>query len=264
MLGLGWFFFWVDLKLKLDGLVGLENRSLVSVVAERKYSFRSPQLATGMNDARTTEVVVINLLFQRTISIKHPNVVGSSWDFFCRAHNPIARLNDRWQLTREGQKVQIYQKPGGLSEATPIRKFRHVHHTEEGAGFLVFGCFFFDVFFKPTFLLYDHIYGVFVRTSKGFSKPSNKNLKGEHFFSLKRHNSQKDSRAYKGPGPRPLSVNDNAMLDACTTATRAFDTQDDSNGDAGTLIVFGAPTYLGLFCHFIWTDGTKCEANDWS
>lgn len=78
MLGLGCFFFWVDLKLKLDGLVGLENRSLVSVVAERKYSFRSPQLATGMNDARTTEVVVINLLFQRTISIKHPNVVGSS------------------------------------------------------------------------------------------------------------------------------------------------------------------------------------------
>eukprot|EP00434_Breviolum_minutum_P030984 symbB.v1.2.027402.t1/scaffold2808.1/size69842/4 len=40
----------------------------------------------------------------------------------------------------------------------------------------------------------------------------------------------------------PLSVNDNAMLDACATATRAFDTQDDSHGDAGTLIVFGAPT----------------------
>lgn len=175
-------------------------------------------------------------------------------------------MNDRCQLTREGQKVQIYQKPGGLSEATPSRKFRHVHHTEEGAGFLVFGCFFFDAFFKPTFLLYDHIYiyiyGVFVGTSKGFSKPSNKNLKGDTFFSVKRNNSQKDSRAYKGPGPRPLSVNDNAMLDACATATRAFDTQDDSHGDAGTLIVFGAPTCLGLFCHFFWTDGTKCEAND--
>ena len=114
----------------------------------------------------------------------------------------------------------------------------------------------------PSFYMIIYIYGVFVGTSKGFSKPSNKNLKGEHFFSVKRNNSQKDSRAYKGPGPRPLSVNDNAMLDACATATRAFDTQDDSHGDAGTLIVFGAPTYLGLFCHFFWTDGTKCEAND--
>jgi len=161
---------------------------------------------------------------------------------------------DKKFKSTKSQEVFPKQHPPENSDMFTIQK--------KGLVFLFLVVFFFDVVFKPTFLLYDHIYGVFVGTSKGFSKPSDKNLKGEHFFSVKRHNSQKDSRAYKGPGPRPLSVNDNAMLDACTTATRAFDTQDDSHGDAGTLIVFGAPTYLGLFCHFFWTDGTKCEAND--
>ena len=72
--------------------------------------------------------------------------------------------------------------------------------------------------------------------------------KGNTFSPLKDTTLRRTLGHTKARGP--LSVNDNAMLDACATATRAFDTQDDSHGDAGTLIVFGAPTYLGLFCHF--------------
>ena len=143
------------------------------------------------------------------------------------------------------------KKSGGLSEATPSRKFRHVHHTEEGAGFLVFGCCFFLMWFSNLPFFYMIIYMVYLLALQKVS-PSHptKISKGNTFSPLKDTTLRRTLGHTKARVPDLLSVNDNAMLDACATATRAFDTQDDSHGDAGTLIVFGAPTYLGLFCHF--------------
>ena len=197
-----------------------------------------------MNDARTTKVVVINLLFQKTISIKHPNIVGSSWDF-CKAHNPIARLNDRWQLTKEGQKVRRSFRSNTFQKIQTCSPYRR------RGWFSCFWLLFFLMWFSNLPFFYMIIYMVYLLALQKVS-PSHptKISKGNTFSPLKDTTLRRTLGHTKARVPDLLSVNDNAMLDACATATRAFDTQDDSHGDAGTLIVFGAPTYLGLFCHF--------------